>query len=140
MKKDIRYVQRFENFLKAFKQLESAVKLAKKRKLSDLEEQGLIQAFEYTHELAWNVLKDFLQARGSKEIFGSKDAVREAFKVDLINDGEVWMEMIEDRNQTSHTYNQDTSEKIFQAIVKKYFGEFVLFKKKFEKLKEEAEA
>ncbi len=140
MKKDIRYIQRFNNFLKAFLQLEKAVEITRARQLSELEKQGLIQSFEYTHELAWNVLKDFLQARGLKEIFGSKDAVREAFKVNLINDGEVWMEMIEDRNQTSHTYNQDTSEKIFQAIVKKYFAEFVLFKKKFEKLKEEAEA
>jgi nucleotidyltransferase substrate binding protein (TIGR01987 family) len=121
-------------------QLEKAVAITKTHQLSELEKQGLIQVFEYTHELAWNVLKDFLQESGVKEIYGSKNATREAFKVDLINDGEVWMEMIEDRNQTSHTYNQDTSEKIFQAIVKKYFAEFLLFKKKFEKLKEEAEA
>lgn len=140
MTKDIRFVQRFNNFLRAFARLEEAVDLTKKRALSELEKQGLIQAFEYTHELAWNVLKDFLQASGVKEIYGSKNATREAFKVDLINDGEVWMKMIEDRNQTSHTYNQDVSEKIFIAITQQYFPEFRLFKKTFEKLKEEESA
>ncbi len=140
MKKDIRFVQRFNNFLKAFKELEEAVDLSKKRDLSRLEKQGLIQAFEYNHELAWNVLKDFLQADGAKEIYGSKSATREAFGVGLIGNGEVWMEMIEDRNQTVHTYNQDLSEKIFTRIVKKYFAEFLFFKNRFEKLKEEAEA
>lgn len=137
MTKGIRFVQ--SNFLKAFAQLEQAVQIAKSRELSELEKQGLIQAFECNHELAWNVLKNFLQADGAREIYGSKSATREAFKVNLINDGEIWMKMIEDRNQTVHTYNQDLSEKIFNKVVKEYFAEFVLFKKKFEELKKEAE-
>lgn len=140
MTKDIRFVQRFNNFLKALKELEEAVTLSKERGLSRLEKQGLIQGFEYTHELAWNVLKDFLQADGVTEIYGSKSATREAFKVNLISDGEVWMEMIKSRNETSHTYNQDVSEKIVTAILKKYFAEFEKFKKTFEKLKEEENA
>jgi nucleotidyltransferase substrate binding protein (TIGR01987 family) len=141
MTKDIRFVQRFNNFLKAFMQLESAISLTKERKLSDLEKQGLIQAFEYCHELAWNVLKDFLQnEEGKSEIYGSKSATREAFRVGLISNGEVWMEMIKDRNQTVHTYNSETSEQIFNNIVKSYFAEFVSFKNKFKKLKEAAES
>jgi nucleotidyltransferase substrate binding protein (TIGR01987 family) len=141
MTKDIRFVQRFNNFLKAFMQLESAISLTKERKLSDLEKQGLIQAFEYCHELAWNVLKDFLQnEEGKSEIYGSKSATREAFRVGLISNGEVWMEMIKDRNQTLNTYNSDTSEQIFNNIVKSYFAEFVSFKNKFKKLKEAAES
>jgi len=141
MTKDIRFVQRFNNFLKAFMQLESAISLAKERKLSDLEKQGLIQAFEYCHELAWNVLKDFLQnEEGKSEIYGSKSATREAFRVGLISNGEVWMEMIKDRNQTVHTYNSETSEQIFNNIVKSYFAEFVSFKNKFKKLKEASES
>jgi len=119
MTKDIRFVQRFNNFLKAFMQLESAISLTKERKLSDLEKQGLIQAFEYCHELAWNVLKDFLQnEEGKSEIYGSKSATREAFRVGLISNGEVWMEMIKDRNQTLHTYNSDTSEQILIILLK----------------------
>jgi nucleotidyltransferase substrate binding protein (TIGR01987 family) len=135
MVKDIRFVQRFNNFLKAFHELEEAVELSKKRDLSKLEKQGLIQAFEYTHELSWKVLKDFLQESGVQGIYGSKNAIRQAFKVDLINDGEIWMKMIEDRNQTVHTYNLEVSEQIYGRVVREYFSEFILFKEVFEKLK-----
>ena len=136
MTNDIRFVQRFNNFLKAFAQLEKAVQLAKSREFSELEKQGLIQVFEYTHELSWNVVKDFL-AQKEVKIYGSKDATQEAFKEGLITNGVVWMEMIKSRNETSHTYNQDVSEKIVIAILKEYFFEFQNFKKTFEKLKEE---
>ena len=82
--------------------------LAERRDLSDLERQGLIQAFELTHELAWNTLKDFLAARGSSEkLYGSRDATRAAFAAELIEDGEAWMMMIEHRNESSHTYNDE---------------------------------
>ena len=89
--KDIRWIQRFNNFSKAFAQLKDAVELAKQRPLSKLEEQGLIQAFEYTHEMAWNTMKDFLEERGVKNVYGSKDSTREAFKAGLIQPGEVPM-------------------------------------------------
>jgi nucleotidyltransferase substrate binding protein (TIGR01987 family) len=131
---DIRFAQRFNNFLKVFAQLSDAVNLAKSKELSELEKQGLIQSFEYTHELAWNVLKDFLQSEGKAEIFGSKSATREAFAANLISNGEVWMKMIEHRNQTSHTYNKSTSQEIYQAIINNYFAEFLSFKEKFSAL------
>lgn len=118
---DIRWLQRFNNFKKALNQLESAVTLSKQRDLSDLEEQGLIQSFEYTYELAWNVLKDFLKYQGSENIFGSRDSIREAFKRELIKDGESWMEMFKDRNKTTHTYNQDTADEIVEAIKNRYY-------------------
>ena len=76
---DIRWRQRFQSFRKALTQLKAAADLAKQRKLSELEQQGLIQAFEFTHELAWNTLKDFLESRGAANLYGSKDATREAF-------------------------------------------------------------
>ena len=132
---DVRWIQRFDNFNHAFAQLSDAVKLTKERELSQLEKQGLIQAFEYTHELAWNVLKDFLDSRGVKSI-GSKDATREAFKADLIKNGDVWMEMIKSRNQTSHTYNESVAEEIFTNILNSYFLEFSVFQEKFLKLRE----
>ena len=81
--KDVRRRQRFENFRKAFAQLSSAAALTEQRDLTDLEQQGLIQTFECTHELAWNTLKDFLESRGTSNIFGSKDATREAFAAGL---------------------------------------------------------
>ena len=77
---DVRWIQRYKHFVRAFTQLEQAVALSHSRSLSELEKQGLIQAFEYTHELAWNTLKDFLEERGVRKLYGSKDSTREAFK------------------------------------------------------------
>ncbi len=99
---DTRWIQRFNNYKKALKQLEEAVELMEKRELSRLEKQGVIQSFEYTHELAWKTLKDFLVSRGNTNIFGSRDATKEAFTLGLIDNGEAWMQMIKSRNITSH--------------------------------------
>jgi len=130
-----RWVRRFNNFVKAFAQLEEAVKLSRQRELSKLEQQGLIQAFEYTHELAWRTMRDFLRERGVQNLYGSKDATREAFKAGLIDNGEVWMEMFQSRNLTSHTYNEETAAIIFSAIVDNYFAEFAAFRERMEQLK-----
>jgi len=134
---DIRWIQRFNNFSKAFAQLTEAVELSQQRKLSKLEEQGLIQAFEYTHEMAWNTLKDFLEERGVAQMYGSRDTTREAFKTGLIENGEVWMKMIESRNLTSHTYNEELAREIASAIIHSYFDEFAHFHARMGKLKEE---
>ena len=129
---DIRWIQRFDNFKRAFARLAAAAAQAKQQKLSELEEQGLIQAFEYTHELAWNTLKDFLEARGTAvKIYGSRDATREAFAADLIVNGEAWMKMIEHRNQSSHTYNQEIADAIAEAILTRYVTEFEGFQHRF---------
>jgi nucleotidyltransferase substrate binding protein (TIGR01987 family) len=129
-KSDIRWIQRFENYIKAFSQLEEAILLANKRPLSNLEEQGLIQAFEYTHELAWKTLKDFLNYQGNQEIYGSKDATRQAFKYELIENGEIWMDMIKSRNNSSHTYNESIAEEILNSIISNYYSEFKKLKEK----------
>ena len=100
---DIRWIQRFQNYRKALAQLNEALDLSKKRELSPLETQGLIQAFEYTHELAWNTLKDFLESKGVSHLYGSRDTTREAFAAGLLAEGDVWMQMIQSRNQTTHT-------------------------------------
>lgn len=136
---DVRWIQRFNHFSKAFAQLKEAVELSEQRKLSKLEEQGLIQAFEYTHEMAWNTLKDFLEERVVKKLYGSKDTTREAFKTGLIENGEVWMKMIESRNLTSHTYNEETATAIVSAIIHSYFAEFSDFHTRMQKLKEDQE-
>ena len=123
--KDIRWVQRFSNYQSALSQLKDAVKLYNKRELSLIEKQGMIQAFEFTHELAWKVLKDYLEYQSAIKIRGSRDAVRESFKIDLINDGQAWIEMIETRNNTSHTYDKEIAENTVIDIVEKYFSEFI---------------
>src|ERR1700704_1916471 len=118
--KDVRWRRRFQNYQQALSRLTEAVALSHQRPLSDLEQQGLVQAFEFTHELAWNVLKDYLEEQGFVDIIGSKNATREAFKNGLLNDGEAWMEMIRARNLTSHTYQA----KIAEDIVRNILGRF----------------
>lgn len=129
---DVRWIQRFDNFKRAFARLAEAAALAKQRELSPLEEQGLIQAFEFTHELAWNTWKDFLEARGSTvKIYGSRDATRAAFAAGLMENGEAWMKMIEHRNETSHTYNEKIADAIVAAILARYVPEFEGFQRRF---------
>lgn len=137
---DIRWVQRFSNFQSALSQLKDAVTLFEQRELSLLEKQGLIQAFEFTHELAWNVLKDYFEYQGNFNIKGSRDASKEGFKFSLINDGKVWMQMIETRNLTLHTYDKETAEDIINAIVCQYFTEFIEFEKTLIQLKNDFES
>ena len=131
---DIRWKQRFSNYQKALVQL---TKFIDKGDLNELEEQGLIQAFEYTHELAWNLLRDYLRDQGAQNINGSKDAVRAAFQVGLIEDGETWMDMIKDRNRTSHTYNQVTAEAIATNIKTRFFALFVELREKMQVLSDD---
>jgi len=132
---DIRWIQRFNHFNKALSQL---TKFIAKGELNELEKQGLIQAFEYTYELAWNVLKDYLEAQGETEIFGSRDALRLAFRRGLIKEGETWMDMLKSRTLTSHTYNEELAEEIATAITSRYFQEFVKLRTSMESLQEEA--
>ena len=94
--------------------------MARQRQLSKLEAQGLIQGFEYTRESAWNTLKDFLEERGVQNLYGSRDTTRAAFRTGLIENGETWMAMIQSRNTTSHTYNEDTASQIVAAILDTY--------------------
>jgi nucleotidyltransferase substrate binding protein (TIGR01987 family) len=122
---DVRWQQRFSNFNNALVQLLEAADLARQRPLSKLEKQGVIQAFEFTHELAWNVLKDFLQDQGDQTLKGSKDATRAAFKVGLIQEGEGWMAMINSRNLSSHTYDEKTAEFLVAVIFKDYVPLFI---------------
>lgn len=133
---DIRWQQRLVNYGMALKQLQGAVDLSLQRPLSNLEKQGLIQAFEFTHELAWNVMKDYFVFQGNSAITGSRDAVREAFNTGLVEDGEGWMEMIKSRNQSSHTYNQNVADEIADKIVTSYCGLFILFQVHMQRLKD----
>ena len=132
MTEDIRWQQRFSNYQKALHQLGDAVALSKTRELSDLEKQGLIQAFEYTHELAWTTLKDFLEYKGQMNIYGSRDASRKAFQLGIIEDGEGWMAMIQSRNKTSHTYNKETAEEIVNAVKETFYALFTNLATKLE--------
>ncbi|MEA1883774.1 MAG: nucleotidyltransferase substrate binding protein [Thermotogota bacterium] len=124
IKKDIRWIQRYSNFKKALSNLHEAVELSGERELTKLEKQGLIQSFEYTYELAWNTIRDFYRSKGEVEIQGSRDAFRLAFERSLIQDGQVFMNMIKSRQLSSHTYIEETADDIYQDIVNHYFSAF----------------
>ena len=121
-KKDVRWLQRFSNYKKALSRLKEFID---KDKLNKLEEQGLIKAFEYTYELAWNTIKDFYENQGETGIQGAKDSFRLAFNRGVISDGELWMRMIADRNNTTHTYNENTAKEIVNNILENYFVLFI---------------
>ena len=130
---DIRWIQRVNHFSKALTQL---TKFIEKGDLNELEQQGLIQAFEYTYELAWNAVKDYFEAQGETEIHGSRDAFRLAFRRGLIEDGQIWMDMIKSRTLTAHTYNQDVAEEIAEDITTRYYSEFVALRSRMDELKQ----
>ena len=134
MNEDIRWKQRFENYKKALKTIKNAVELAATRELSDLEKQGLIQGFEFTFELAWNVMKDYLEEQGISGIIGSKNAIRHAYNKGLIEDGQVWMEMVGDRNLAVHSYDEEIALGIITAIVHTYYSQLCGFAQKMEDL------
>lgn len=135
MGNNIRWEQRFENFNRALSQLKVGIILMNERQLTMLEEQGLIQAFEYNHELAWNVLKDYLEEYGGHTgLIGSRDTTREAFKRGLIEDGECWMNMITSRNLSSHTYDEETAKKLI-TLIANYFEAFTKLQDKMNSLK-----
>lgn len=124
---DIRWIQRLDSYHRARLRLISAVELAATRELSDLEKQGLIQAFEFVFELAWNVMKDYFIYQGNPDISGSRDAIRMSFKQGLITDGQGWMDMIKSHNQTAHTYNEAVANAIVKQILTQYHALFAEF-------------
>lgn len=131
MSEDIRWKQRLENYSKALRQL---TRFIEKGELNEFEQQGLIQCFEYTYELAWNSIKDLFEAQGEVGIIGSRDAFRLAFKRGLIENGETWMEMIKSRVLTSHTYNEDVAAEIINKIVTQYYPEFLRLHQRLESM------
>jgi nucleotidyltransferase substrate binding protein (TIGR01987 family) len=145
--KDIRWEQRFSNYRKALKKLSEAINYIKKdlgKKENDIEnenadkileeiiKEGLIQRFEYTYEMAWNVMKDYALYQGNSEISGSRDAIRFAFSSNLIVNGELWMDMIKSRIKTSHTYDEETAEEIYKKILNDYYSLFLDFEQVME--------
>lgn len=120
--KDVRWKQRFQNYGKALAQLQEFMDHGE---LNKFEEQGLIKAFEYTYELAWNTIKDFYTYQGVTEIQGSRDAFKMAASRGLILNVEVWMEMVNSRIKTVHTYDEEVADEIAQDIAELYFPMFI---------------
>ncbi|MBI3193691.1 MAG: nucleotidyltransferase substrate binding protein, partial [Ignavibacteriae bacterium] len=104
----------------------------------ELEKQGLIKAFEYTFELSWNVIKDYYEFQGSEGIQGSRDAFRLAFSRKLISNGDAWLDMVESRIKSAHTYNEETADEIAEAILRTYYHLFVELQQTMENIRNSA--
>lgn len=119
MNDEIRWQQRFQNYQKALGQLTSAL-AEYDQHAPALVKEGILQRFEFTHELAWKVLKDYLEYEGHQGITGSRSASRLAFSIGLVADGQVWMDMLESRNRTLHTYDERILEQEFTKVQQAY--------------------
>jgi nucleotidyltransferase substrate binding protein (TIGR01987 family) len=131
---DIRWIQRYKRFLLAFKKLEKAVELSRQRELNELEKLGMIHYFECTCELAWNVLKEYLENLGLRNIYGPKNATCETVKIGLIDDRDLWLNMINKRILISQTYDIEIAKSTVPSIVRDYYLGFNRFCEKFKTL------
>ena len=114
--KDIRWKQRFDNFQKTYLLLERALEIADP---SEVERAGLIQFFEMAFELSWKLMKDYLEEEGFT-VKTPKDAIKQALQVDIITDGHGWMDALNDRNLTTHTYEEATAIEVAKKIKEDY--------------------
>ena len=115
--KEIRWRQRFSNFKNSLDALGRAVKIGNP---SETEKGGIIQFYEVTFELAWKTIKDYLEA-GGYIVKSPREAIKQAFQIELIFDGETWLEALDDRNLTSHIYDEQKVNKIVGRIKESYF-------------------
>ncbi len=140
---DIRWKQRLDNYRKAYKKLAIAAEKVRCESnidtdMKELVNEGLIQRFGYIHELAWNLMKDYETYQGYNEIRGSRDAIRKALAIGLI-DNPLWLETIIDRNRTSHNYDESAANEIQHVVVEKYRPLFTDFLNVMERIEKEEE-
>lgn len=116
-----RWEQRLDSYHKALARLAEIVGASKKRALNEFERDGLVQRFEFTHELSWKLMKAYAEYQGYDGIGGSRDATRKAFEMSLISDGQSWMDMIKSRNETSHNYDGSMADDVVDSIINKFY-------------------
>ena len=116
-----RWEQRLDSYHKALARLAEIVGASKKRALNEFERDGLVQRFEFTHELSWKLMKAYAEYQGFDGIGGSRDATRKAFEMSLISDGQSWMDMIKRRNETSHNYDGSMADDVVDSIINRFY-------------------
>lgn len=128
--KDIRWKQRFENFTKTYKLIE---KYSDKEIKTELERAGIIQLYDMSFELAWKVLKDYLESQGFI-VKSPRETIKQAFQIELIDNGHLWLEALSKRNLLAHTYDEELATQMSKEIIEIYFPEL---KKLYYNLKKE---
>lgn len=119
---NIRWRQRLATFQRALGRLEEVVTLQRQRQLSPLEKDGMIQRFEYTQELAWKVLKNYIEYQGGERLAGSRDTIRQAFALGIITNADPWFDMLESRNEISNVYDEDIENDLLDKITMTYLS------------------
>ena len=131
--KDIRWKQRFDNFAKAYLSLVESKEALESEPDNDFIQDSLIQRYGYTMELAWKTMKDYLENEGFMDVTSPKKAVRKAFQERIIQDGSAWIAALDDRNKTSHAYDEQMAKDVIQSITEQHipiFRDFYLYMKK----------
>ena len=122
-------------FKNAIKRLEEVIEISTQRPLNSFENDSLIKRFEFTYEMAWKLMMSYEKENGITELMGSKDVVRRAFAMSLIDNGEAWLEMIDDRNKTSHLYDEEMAEDVIDDILHTYYPLFLELQRKMEEIR-----
>ncbi len=122
-----RWEQRLENYGKALRRLSEIVNESKRRTLSDYERDSIVKRFEFTFECSWRVMKSFAESQGVQEVGASRDSIRQAVALSLIEDSDTWMEMIKWRNETAHNYNGEVADNAINKITTTFFPLMVDF-------------
>src|SRR5690606_563767 len=117
-KKDIRWKQRLRNYTKAVDYLEQALQIPNP---DIVQKAGIIQFFEMSFELAWNLVKDYLEEQGFVDVKSPRGALKKAFEMDILENGHDWMDLLQDRKLTAHTYDEQKATDMEQLIQNKYF-------------------
>ena len=115
---DVRWKQRFSNFSKSMNYLEQALTI---QSPDIVQKAGIIQFFEMSFELSWKVLKDYLEEQGFEDVISPRAAIKQAFEIGIIENGHGWLELLQDRNLTAHTYDEEKANEMEQLIHKNYF-------------------
>jgi len=124
---DIRWMQRFENYENSLRHIEKTLEIQER---DIIQKAGLVQFFEITFELAWKLLKDYLEGLGHDDVKSPRPVIKKAFELELIENGHLWLQILVDRNLTTHVYDEAMAKKIDVLIEEKYYP---LFKKLYEK-------
>lgn len=133
--KQPKWIERLEVFRNAIARLNEVIEIGKQRSLNQFERDSLIKRFEFSYEMAWKLMMSYEKECGLIGVLGSKDVVRQAFSMSIIDNGEAWLEMIDDRNKTSHLYDEEMSIDVIDAITHTYYSLFQELLLKMEQIK-----
>lgn len=133
-KRQLRWIERLDTFKNAIARMAEVIKLSKQRKLNQFECDSLIKRFEFTFEMAWKLMMSYEKDNGFAELHGSKDTVRTAYSMSLIDNGEAWLEMVDDRNKTSHLYDEEMASDVIDEIIHTYYPLFIELQNKMNEI------